>query len=191
MTKKKDLTDTIAIYEEALSGKRKRFPKYTWHPLHGGHDNFKKCIRYLVLDKLQIDRDTFLKCLSIKWLQKWHLDKGREYTYSNLFSMVTNCFPEFDIQPWELNVTAWDDIHAVDVFRWLISTKLRWNREQIVMNFSGNTLREHNLYKIYYAYDDIRIFDILLKAYPEYHFGKEEFRWSTNMEKKPISDQEL
>jgi hypothetical protein len=181
MTKKKDLSDTIALYEEILSGKRQRFPRYTWNPLKGGFDNYRKVIRYLVLDKLQLDRQQLMRFLSMDWLEEYGLRKGLEYTYGDFVTLVEDCFPEFEIQPWELHYNARrQETDPASVLRWLLSEKLGWSRKDIVMNFSGNTLRAHGLYKLYTSGREprsIRLYALLREAFPEHNFRHWEFRW--------------
>lgn len=175
------MSDTIDLYEQLLAGKRQRFPRGTWNPLKGGHDNYRKVIRYLVLDKLKLDREFLTDSLTYEWLDKYGLRKGLEYTFVDLYSLVENCFQEFQIQPWELHYNPKrQQTNPVEIIRWLISEKLGWNREDIVYKFSGNTLREHGLYKIYSTATGgkVRIFELLDEAFPEYHFDLAEFRWS-------------
>lgn len=174
----KDNIDIISIYNEVLSGRRKIFPMYTWSPHKGGYDNFKRVFRYIVLEKLKLDREALLQVLDRKFFNHWKIGGGLSTLFeASSFEAVTYAFPEFNIRPWELrNATRdlWlDEKNIFEAFRWLIEEKLQWSKEEFVEGFTINILNENSLGSIIQY--DLTIGEIVATSFPEWNISPKEY----------------
>lgn len=93
-----EVLSPLEVYECVLNGTLKRFPYgYVSAP------NMKEILRYVILEKLKLSREDICKKLSYVFLRKYKLGGSRLAFNSSIFTLITYCFPEYDIKYWELN----------------------------------------------------------------------------------------
>lgn len=170
--------DIISIYEDVLNSRRKMFPPYTWTPENDGHRSFKRCMEYLIYERLQLTRDEIVASIEVSFFSKWRLYSPVLHLFDcSPFKAISYALPDEKILPWELRAVAkdtWNDETKKTAIRWLINDKLRWNREDIVNKLKYQTFTDHSLSTLVYS-DDKNIYEIMTNAFPEYNFMPNEF----------------
>ncbi|HBZ82626.1 MAG TPA: hypothetical protein DEP07_19865 [Brevibacillus sp.] len=68
----------IDLYNRKLNNPNIRFKKGIWDPADGGYENFKRLLRYIVLEKRQWSRDELLINVSDEFLRESKLYAGME-----------------------------------------------------------------------------------------------------------------
>jgi hypothetical protein len=172
----------IEIYKEVLSGKRKRVPSGTWNPYKGGYDNFNRCFRYLITEKLSWEKDDVLKNFNQNTIKKWKLRGAVGCLFNDSpYNALWSAFPEWDVQKWEMGQVpnnTWDEETIYIATRWLFNRKLKWSRQDILERVSVNVFKDNNLSKVLYRGDRYGykgIFGLLVQSFPEYDFKIWEF----------------
>lgn len=141
----------VSIYLEVLTGKRSRFPIDTWAGTPEGKLNAQQLLRYLILEKLSWNRKTLCQTFNLSLLKEYKLDRALQKAYkNNIFPYVTESFPEWELNPWELQksrvpVGFWTEEQTAKATRWLFTQKLNWSNEQIANHVSGSTFHRNNL----------------------------------------------
>ena len=137
----------IDIYEEVLSGRRKRFPLGTWNYL----SDAIRLVKYLIEDKLQWSREDV--CNNLRY---------ETFVNAKLAGMMVLCFNKSPYQalnaaypekykPWELQHTLqgfWTRENGVEAVRWLLEEKLKWSREDICSYLDFDTFVEHGIQSV-------------------------------------------
>lgn len=189
--------DIEEIYDGVLKGTIPKFPRGTWLPHKGGYDNFRRCFKLLIIDKLKFSRQELIDNISDKFLQKWKLYGAMEVLFGyRAYDAITYVFPDFDIKIWELKHSpkGWiTDETIIESVRWLFNEKLKYDREQIIKNANAKLFESNGLATVYSSFDkycsskfeNYGVFELLSFCFPEYQFKKIEFKnleW-TNKEK--------
>ena len=89
---------SIEVYDYLVAGKILKFPNGFVTP-----HNMKEIVREVVLNRLKLTREEICKKLSYIYLRKYKLGGSKRAFNSNIFNLITYCFPEMDIKYWELN----------------------------------------------------------------------------------------
>ncbi|MDQ0060754.1 DUF4046 domain-containing protein [Paenibacillus harenae] len=135
----------IEIYEDVLKGNRNRFPRETWKPHNGGFENFRRCLRYLVLDKLKLDREQMLS-IGISFFIEWKLRTPFQRLYdSQTYKCLSEIFSEMDIKPWEMKISpdgVWNDENMKGAIRWVVSKSIGIDRDKIIKNIGYETFKD-------------------------------------------------
>jgi len=87
----------IEMYELIQDGKISRFPD-------GYLDkrSSKEILRHITLTKLHMTRKDICEKIDLPFLRKHHISTFRKFWDSQIHQMISYCFPEFKIMPWEL-----------------------------------------------------------------------------------------
>jgi len=114
----------INIYEEVLSGARKKFPDGTFQ----NEDNAKILIRYLFLEKLKLSEADLLGLKLRSILKEYNLIRISQYF--NIYEKFKEWFPEFKIYDWyfwDVNISFWNDENILIATDWLINRLIKNN----------------------------------------------------------------
>lgn len=140
----------IDIFEDVLHGKLIRFPIGTWY-YKDNKEILISLVRYVVLDKLKWNRDEFCQKFCLKVIKQYKLNGGFAKVYKrNIYPLVTDSFPEWDIKPWEMEssrvpIYYWTKETAAEATKWLIETRLKWSLEKVSKNISNSTFLNNGL----------------------------------------------
>lgn len=161
---------TITTFEEVLQGKRK-FPNGFWSDKKQAWDNARMILRYLVLEKYQMDRKTCLETVSTKFF-KVNKIHGMLLTveHANQYRLVSAAIPEWHIHPWEMHVenNFWKEKqHAIEAIRWLFYVKCKFRRSDLTHKYLRNLFQDHKIDGIYNYHD---VLEIIQEALPEYGY---------------------
>jgi hypothetical protein len=182
----------IDMYEQIINKERIKFTQGTWE--NGGLDNFHRCLRYLVFEKLKYDRNEFVNEMSFQFLKKWRLATPAQIFYNyHTLNIVNDVFPEWEIKAWELRAvppTYWDENTIKEAIRFFIVEELKWSREDLVENFNSGMIKETRYneamvqfrkQELYKATGRMRssAFSLLIYCFPEYHLKIWEFTGGT------------
>lgn len=88
----------LEVYSLVESGNLKKFPNG-----YVTKDSMKEILRYVILERLHMSRNDICHKLSYPFLRKYKLGGSKRAFNCSIFSLITYCFPEFDIRYWELN----------------------------------------------------------------------------------------
>lgn len=142
----------IQTYEDLLKGKIKRFPKGTWSDNKEENKRlFKLLIRHAILHIIKWDKENFCLKFCLKVIIKLKLNTGFYKTYNrNIFPLIEECFPEFQLQPWELKIVHapknyWTIEKAILATKWLITKVLKWDLERVKKEITNIHFIENNL----------------------------------------------
>jgi len=89
---------SIDVYNYVVAGKLLKFPNGFVTP-----SNMKEILREVILNRLKFTREDICQKLSYSYLKKIHLGGSRKAFDTNIFKLITYCFPEMNIKYWELN----------------------------------------------------------------------------------------
>lgn len=166
------LADLITIYEEVLSGKRKQFPLDTWNQTDS-KAALIKLVRYVVLEKLQWDREQFCARFCLKIIAQFRLNTGFNKVYKrNIYPLISEAFPEWIIKPWEMRKSRvpahfWTKQTATTATKWLIEEKLHWDFKKVSRDISRTYFFQYHLGGMLRT-TDISIPEIIAATYPDY-----------------------
>jgi hypothetical protein len=182
----------INIYEEVLNGSRKAFKRYTWLPANGGYDNFRRCIRYLVNEKLNLHREEYCSVLCREFIVKHKLDGGFKTLFRAIpFEMTEYAFPEWMIEPWELRrspVGFWNEETSTIAIKWMIEQKLSWGYEDAVKHLKYDVFKEFGLDSMLGIVYGHSVYDAISKTYPENDWEIIKQRTSTELQLKKLAN---
>ena len=109
----------IEVYEFLLRDEISRFP-----PGFVTRDNMKEIIREVILNRQKLTRNEICKKLTYDYLIQYRLRGSRRAFDSNLYKLMTYCFPEMNIKYWELNKVEdgfWlEEKNRREYMKWLI-----------------------------------------------------------------------
>ena len=88
----------LEVYSLVVNGDLKKFPNG-----YITKESMKEILRQVILEKLHMSREEICHTISYPYLRKYKLGGTRRAFNSSIFSLITYCFPEFDIRYWELN----------------------------------------------------------------------------------------
>lgn len=88
----------LEVYSLVVNEDLKKFPNG-----YITKESMKEILRYVILEKLHMSRYDICHNISYPYLRKYKLGGTRRAFNSSIFSLITYCFPEFDINYWELN----------------------------------------------------------------------------------------
>lgn len=148
----------IEIYKELLDGERKIFPSGSWNPTKGGYDNFKRVFRYLILEKLNLNREEFIhKRIDWKFATKYRLKGAISILFNDVLADAINyAIPEWELKPWEMNrVTKnfWNKENAKIAIKWVIDEKLDHKKmKNNNYEISPQLLYDNGLWTLYCMY---------------------------------------
>ncbi|MGM1044776.1 MAG: DUF4046 domain-containing protein [Bacillota bacterium] len=185
------MTTMIDTYEDVLTGRTKKFPAGTWAFEEGGVENFKRCLRYLVLDRLALSRSQFLEEITFQFLKKWKLATPAQTLYQyHTLNIVNAVFPEWGINGWELRAVPpdfWNEDTIKEAIRHHYLVKLKWSKEDFLSKFSSGALKKTRLHEATTLFsqkglykDVVRpkysAYALLLYCFPEFNFKLWEFK---------------
>lgn len=87
----------IKVYYLVASGKLARFPAGFLD-----RETCKEILRHLVLNDLKMSREEICANINQSFLQQYYAGGFRKKFDNNIAKLITYCFPEMDIRPWEL-----------------------------------------------------------------------------------------
>lgn len=140
--------DILEIYKLLLDGRITRFPPGIWENPEA-IENSLKCTKYLLEDILNWDLET-VKCkIRMSVFTKYKLGGMMQKLYNNSpYDVLSKLYPN-KFMPWELHeapTKIWHNkenrLKAMD---WLINTKLKWSREDIINNYNNKVLINNHL----------------------------------------------
>ncbi|MBE5821425.1 MAG: hypothetical protein E7311_02415 [Clostridiales bacterium] len=167
----------IEIYEMVLKGIIKCFPSGFWDEKVA-----KTIIKYVYKDYsrkqlLQIDFKTELK-------ERRLSSAFKVFNYST-FKLLTFCFPELQIKPWELKVVpngCWKNKDNVkDAVKNAFKKARIKEKDKICLAFSADFLRKYGLKSLLEEYT---LYEILEIAFPEYDFVESDLNKQYKWEKE-------
>ena len=88
----------IEVYGYVEAGVISRFPNN-----YITKENMRKIIREVILNRLKLTREDICEKVNYTFLRKYYLGGSKIAFNSNVYNLITYCFPEFDIKYWELN----------------------------------------------------------------------------------------
>lgn len=165
--------DIVSIYEKVLTNTLRRFPPETWNPYKSGYDNAKRALRYLILEKLKWDRETFCKNINLNIIHTYKLRGAFQGLYdNNIFPFISNAFPDWELSPWELKGSRvpaefWTPETTAESIRWMIEKQMTWDYETTLENLSLQTFKVNNLEGMLQAHFSHSPYLAIKHAYPE------------------------
>ncbi|MEK4425845.1 DUF4046 domain-containing protein [Solibacillus sp. FSL K6-1523] len=161
------------IYHEILNGERKRFPEQTWNQTDS-KETLVKLARYIMLDLLKFNRDDVIGQVTLVFLQKYRICGAMRKNYASTAAFIQDCFPEWDIKPWELRVGVpkgyWNENIAIEATKWLIEEILDWDLETVQNEISNSYFYKNNLGGMLMTLK-IGAIDAVVLTYPEYDWS--------------------
>lgn len=94
------LMKPIDVWNLVRSNKLSTFP-----PRYLDKENCKILVRHLYLNELKLSRDEILKT-NLRFLSKYQLGGIKIHLGGKMFDILSFCFPELEIECWELNNVA-------------------------------------------------------------------------------------
>lgn len=175
------------VYAEILSGDRKRFPEGTWSPINGGYDNLRRCLRYLVHENLKLTREELLEKYNHSLLLKYKLAGGYNILYiktgKTIYELINNSFPEWGIQPWDLNhvpMNFWKEDENVNKYmRYFLEEVLEFTLEEIEEKLEIDMLSDSKFISVKRHGTSAGVVKIIEKAYPDHDWTKLKERLKT------------
>lgn len=173
--------DIIDLYSSILSGDMKRFPNGTWEKSESGKLGYIRCFRWLVLTKLNMSKDEIIKLTKCQdFFTKYKLASPYAiYGGGSYFNVLTQCFPEWEILPWELHRVPAGFYDSKDnrkwILRWLAFDKLNLTtKEDVLEKITSVTIYEHGFFDALDKSENLH--DCLSNAFPEFHIKEYEVR---------------
>ena len=140
--------DIIEVYKLLLEGHITRFPTGVWEQPEA-IENSIKCTKYLIEEVLSWDLEDVKSKIRMSVFNKYKLAGMMQKLYRNSpYEVLSLLYPN-QFMPWELHeapTKIWHDkknrLLAMD---WLINTKLKWSREDIINKYNNQVLIDNNL----------------------------------------------
>lgn len=173
----------VDIYKEILEGKRKSFPMYTWTPENEGYVSFRRCMHYLVYDKLELDRESILR-IDGPFFRKYKLRGAMSLLFSDkTFEALRYAFPEENILMWEVKQVptgTWTQENSIRAIRWAIVKFIGKNREDILENVTHSFFKDKGLAGALLCFESM--YEVLHESFPELKFTPEEIKFRKGKE---------
>ncbi len=147
---------TMEVYGYVVNGIIPRFP-----PGFVTKENMKTIIREVILNKEKLTREEICKNISFKYLKQFKLSGSSKVFDTNIFKLVTYCFPELKIKYWELNKVEdgfWmQENNRKEYMEWLIQKEnidpykisdLRKITASLIDKNHGRRAREYGVYSL-------------------------------------------
>lgn len=150
------------VYPNRFNFWRFKYMKYQSYSI----DDKIFAVRWLIDDRLKLDKDTVCNSISYKLFKDNGLD-GLIRNSDNIFSLLELAYPG-KYKPWELSsllINYWTNETSSDAIRWLIEEKLKWTRDEVCKNFRIKLLSEYRLSFIAELFNS-NTFNIINNAYP-------------------------
>lgn len=88
----------IDVYNLVATGELKKFPNN-----YLDKENIKEIVRYMILGVYGYSREDVLQKIDHKFFQDIYLGGARKFFETKDYLLISYCFPEWDIKPWEYN----------------------------------------------------------------------------------------
>lgn len=137
----------IEIYKEILSGDRGRFPNGIWKR-PDAKENAKKCVRYLIEDKLQWSEENIKENLSVKTFRAYKLFPMLcECFDSSPYKAICSIYPN-KFKQWEFRIVSnnyWNKEHGIEATKCLIEEKLKLTDKELKEQLSVKLFIDNDL----------------------------------------------
>ncbi len=97
----------VEVYDHLVAGTILKFPNG-----YINKQNMKELLREVILNRHKLSREDICNKLSYEYLKKHNLGGSRKAFDSNMYKLISYCFPEFQIKQWELRKVSdgfWED----------------------------------------------------------------------------------
>lgn len=123
------------------------FPNGFWNK-----ETAKILVRYLILDELKWTREDICKNLTNNFLQKHNLRGVVKVYNASSYKIVTECFPEMEIKPWELSCCPngfWSSkVHCKQVTKWIAKKEnIHRDKKKFAQTISSELYEKYGVYK--------------------------------------------
>lgn len=88
----------VQVYDHVVAGTILTFPNGFVCP-----ENMKPIIREVILNRNKLTRKEIRIKLNASYLREYNLGGAIKSFHTNIYELITYCFPEMKIKPWELN----------------------------------------------------------------------------------------
>ena len=140
--------DALDVYKLVLNKEVTRFPPGFWE-CPEAKENSIICAKYLIEDILKWDLEDVKSKIRMSVFIKYKLAGMMQTLYKNSPYEILSIIYKDQFMPWELHeapTKIWHEkenrIKAMD---WLINTKLKWTREDIINNYNSQVLVDNDL----------------------------------------------
>ena len=160
--------DDIEIYELLLQGRISNFPSGFWvnRNQEEAREVAIKLLRYLIDDKLKLNKKEVKIIVSKKFMTKHKLHTASKLFGRSAIKYVMSCYPQ-EYEPWQFKndkvpQSYWkNQDNRVNALKYLFQVDLKWSIEDVKERLSWSVLEENglstlrnyytSLYKIYRA----------------------------------------
>lgn len=108
----------VEVYNHVLKGTLLTFPNGYVTP-----ENMKPIIREVILNRNKLTREEICDKVNTTYLREYNLGGAIKAFRTKIYELISYCFPEFDIKPWELtklNNGFWkEEKNRKDFMLWL------------------------------------------------------------------------
>jgi hypothetical protein len=173
--------DLITCYKKLLSGERSQFPAGTWSSSDATL-NFKKCLRYVVIESLEMSRDSFVEAIDKNFLSKYKLFAAASVMFGGNSYLAADCaFPEWKINAWELKRAGsnfWDNVTAIEATRWLYLEKLGCKTREDILEVAGyQPFEDHGIQRLFKTELGAKgVYGVMCASFPEFEFNLLNFK---------------
>lgn len=147
---------TMEVYDYVINDIIPRFPAG-----FVTKENMRILIREVILNKEKLTREEICKNMSFKYLKQFRLAGSNKVFDTNIFKLVSYCFPELKIKYWELNKVEdgfWmQEKNRKEYMQWLIKKEnidpykicdLRKITAALIDKNHGRRAREYGVYNL-------------------------------------------
>lgn len=152
-----------------MRGDRKQFPNGTWmRP--DSLENAKKCIKYLIEDKLKFTDEEIKNSISIIFYARFKLAGMLRMCFNNSpYSAINIIYPN-RFKPWEFAFVAknyWkSEESCITATKWLVEEKLHLSDKELKNNLSFALFKYNNLKGMLTCHFNNSPFEAINLAYP-------------------------
>lgn len=148
----------VQVYDYVVAGRILTFPNGYVIP-----ENMKEILREVILKRHKLTREQICKKVNYNYLKQFQLGGARRAFDSNIYELITYCFPEFDIKRWELNKVPngyWKNVEFKREFMLWVAEKEGINLKS-VSDLSRITAKLIQSYGGSKVIDDITVFEAI------------------------------
>lgn len=164
----------ILIYKLIRANKLNGFPKGFWDNCNS-RDEAIIILKYLIEDILKWNTEDIKQKLSKYTFIDNHLRGMLAIVFNDSpYQAINSTYPN-KFREWELNktpVSFWNENTAKEAVYWLIYEKLKWDKINVVNNFSFKLIKDNGLYGMI-----IQVFDGSINNLVKCMFGNEINIW--------------